>query len=365
MKLRSDSPTFWLQVHEPAVELFCNPLARIEQENWHQVSGQGRWDIAALLRDHRSALAHSSVEDEAAPPREFALAYDRLAFRFPEDVFVFADAGYGDRTNLTVWAATPELARERFVTLRSKYLRRPKRRREPTVFYIIKATRFGVDAEPIEVTGPRRVRETDLGLHYGGDFSEWAVQFIATLQSRPSGITILRGEPGTGKTSFIRYLIQKLRRSHRFYYLPVNQCNVLTSPELVEFWVGENERRAKFTKVVILEDAESLLMERGSDNREHLSNLLNISDGLLGEFLRVHLLCTLNCEIARLDPAVTRSGRLLAYRDFRRLSAEEARRLALAKALQIRPQETYTLADIYNQKQVVFDKAQGKRPGFG
>ncbi len=32
-----------------------------------------------------------------------------------------------------------------------------------------------------------------------------------------------------------------------------NKCNVLTSPELVEFWVAENERRTKFTRVVILE----------------------------------------------------------------------------------------------------------------
>jgi len=364
MPLESTSPTFWLQVPESRVDLFCNPLAQMAQENWHHISGSGRWDVEALLREHGVALAHSWVEDEASPPREFKPSYDRLSFRLADEVFVFVKVGYGERSNVTVWAAAPELARTQYVALRSKYLRRPKRRREPTVFHIIKETRFGVETEEVEVTWPHPVREVDLELHYGSDFAGWALRLITTLQSHTSGITILRGEPGTGKTSFIRYLIQKLRRSHRFYYLPVNRSGMLTNADLVEFWVAENARHAKSTKVVILEDAESLLIERGNDNRDQVSNLLNVSDGLLGEFLRVHLICTVNCDIARLDPAITRNGRLLAYRNFRRLSAEEARKLAVARALELRPQESYTLADIYNQEQVAFDEAK-RHPGFG
>jgi SpoVK/Ycf46/Vps4 family AAA+-type ATPase len=143
---------------------------------------------------------------------------------------------------------------------------------------------------------------------------------IATMKAKDTGTLIFRGPPGTGKTTFIRHLIGKLRRTHRFYYLPVTQEELLTSPQMVEFWVDENRRHAGLTKVVILEDAESLLENTGTGRKGAVANLLNISDGLLGELLKVQLLCTINCEVERLDEAIIRPGRLIGYREFPRLS---------------------------------------------
>jgi len=96
-----------------------------------------------------------------------------------------------------------------------------------------------------------------------------------------------------------------------------------------------------------------------------LSNFLNVSDGLPGEFLKLHLLCTINCKIDKIDPAVTRTGRLIAYRNFRRLTRAEAQRLALAKGLTIRTQETYSLAEIYNERRSGFEGVATERVGFG
>ena len=41
-------------------------------------------------------------------------------------------------------------------------------------------------------------------------------------------------------------------------------------------------------KVIVMEDAERLLWRRDGDNREAVSSVLNIADGLIGRMLRLH-----------------------------------------------------------------------------
>lgn len=100
--------------------------------------------------------------------------------------------------------------------------------------------------------------------------------------------------------------------------------------------------------MIILEDAEHFLMKRGSDNATEVADLLNAGDGLLGDFLQLHLICTLNCEFSRMDSAVTRPGQLVAYREFPRLTAAQAKKLAAAKNLSLVEQASYSLAEIYH-----------------
>jgi len=71
-------------------------------------------------------------------------------------------------------------------------------------------------------------------------------------------------------------------------------------------------------------------MERASDNQQLLSNLLNITDGFLGDLLKLHVICRINAPIENVHPAILRSGRLTAWREFARLSDEGATILANA-----------------------------------
>lgn len=96
-----------------------------------------------------------------------------------------------------------------------------------------------------------------------------------------------------------------------------------------------------------------------------LSNMFNVADGLLGEFLNLHVICTINCEIEKLDPAIIRSGRLLESWQFRRLTAAEARRLSTAKGLNLQEQkDEYSLAEIYNGQSPLPNGGQSKAIGF-
>lgn len=366
-------PIGWPDEDEP----ITHPLQEIALRGWHAVSSRARWDLDKLVVDLRDSLVYSHARDGTRYPAAYKRAWRRLLLRLEENggeptafVALYLREEY---CRLTVWAPTPEAAETRFLTLRDRYGRGPRRERAKAQFHILTISPHTVDTHPVDVIKSFARNEEELALHYGAEFPDWEKGFLEKLRSTPSGVSILRGEPGTGKTSFIRHLLYRLGRTHRFYYLPIAFYHLLSSPQMVEFWVQENRDHANKTKVIILEDAESLLVERGGDNRDRLADMLNISDGLLGEFLKLHVICTINCRIDRLDPALTRPGRLVAYRDFRRLSPEEAIALARANRLAWTPDPAardFSLAEVYNGANVAEPTAAaagagGRAVGFG
>jgi hypothetical protein len=118
-----------------------------------------------------------------------------------------------------------------------------------------------------DVKKPRRIplkpeyalSDEMLELHYGSGFADWTKRFAAGLSQ--NGLSILRGKPGTGKTSFLRHLIYTQAETHRFYYLPVDAFGLLQA-QMAEFLGRESRRFKDATLVLVLEDAEELLLDR-------------------------------------------------------------------------------------------------------
>lgn len=72
----------------------------------------------------------------------------------------------------------------------------------------------------------------DLQLHYGDDFPEIHQQLVETLQEKnSSGITFLHGPPDTGKTYYLRYLINEIK-CKRLIYIPPDLVNVSVDKSL-------------------------------------------------------------------------------------------------------------------------------------
>jgi len=341
--LSLDPLPFWRSVDRGELNLFCGLLKHSKEEGWHRVSLSGDWDLQRMVDDLRGTLLHSDLYRGDVNQKERERMWTRLVFRPSQNsLIVYEDMG----DLLSVWARTPEAAQAEFENLRKIYYIKSPTKRIPPKFYILVVKSDGVGRLPVDISRRFAAKEEDLALHYGDDFPDWLNLYKEKLKKGGSGATVLRGSPGTGKTSFIRHLIHSLKRTHRFYYLPIDCARMLSDPQMVEFWHRQNS--TEFKKVVILEDAESLLMQRGQDNIGSIANMLNIADGLLGEFLQLHLIYTINCEIDKLDPAIVRSGRLVEYKHFRRLSPVEAGNLALKRGLQLPNQPDYSLAEIYS-----------------
>jgi len=104
--------------------------------------------------------------------------------------------------------------------------------------------------------------------------------------------------------------------------------------------------------VVIIEDAENIIMDRRTNHNSSVSNLLNISDGLLADFLNVQLICTFNNSLTLIDQALMRKGRLIAKYEFGKLSIEKSQRLSDHFGNNTIITKPMTIAQIANQNEI-------------
>ncbi|WP_121353367.1 AAA family ATPase [Flavisolibacter nicotianae] len=183
--------------------------------------------------------------------------------------------------------------------------------------------------------------KVDIEDHYNDDFYPFSGRVIEKLQKPKShGLVLLHGKPGTGKTTYIRYLASQLTK--RMIYFPPYMASHISSPELINFLMDQEE------SILVLEDADNVICKRVGSENSAISNLLNLSDGLLGQCLHIPVICTFNIQQTELDAALLRKGRLLGMYEFRSLQPAVANRLAQKLQLDDTFSHPATLAEIYN-----------------
>ena len=183
----------------------------------------------------------------------------------------------------------------------------------------------------------------DIGLNYGKNFESVSEKMIKSLHENSSGLYMLHGRPGTGKTTYIRYLASVLKKDVIFF--PTSFVDEITNPSILSLL------KKKQDCVMILEDAEKALTKRSlSDQPSLVSTLLNMTDGILGDILKLNVIVTYNCDRQDIDEALLRKGRLKAEYSFQGLKQDEAKKLIKKLDIDIKPEDNMTLADIYYAK---------------
>lgn len=132
---------------------------------------------------------------------------------------------------------------------------------------------------------------------------------------------LLAGEPGTGKSYFIRGLLSEM--SGWFVFIPASLVGSLSGPEIVSTLLRTEDRNDR-PIVLIIEDADSSLVQRDDINLNKVSDLLNLSDGLLGELSDIRIFATTNAKKIDIDKALLRPGRLCTHVHFNKLTKEKA-----------------------------------------
>lgn len=221
-----------------------------------------------------------------------------------------------------------------------KYILKPNQTKENKIHFITQnsAGGFYLSEQIIDYTpGP-------INLNYGNNFLPVDEKINNLLNENKSGLILFHGEPGCGKSSYIKGLCQTFsQKDKKVIYLPPNLLSVLSNPSFSQFVFNECKN-----SIFIIEDAEEVLRSREQNyNQTAVSTLLNLTDGILGDILKTKFVLTFNCEKEKIDPALIRKGRLDLIHKFDKLNSKEADTLLIH--LGKKPQgKDMTLADIYN-----------------
>lgn len=329
----SEARSFYPLRNQPPVPI----VAAFGKDRLHQCRLEGSWDFHRAVTENRDALVRSFRQLVPGTGNDH---WEDVIFQFGERQFLC-----GDKSRVVGYGSTAEDAEKIVNDFTSGYGTTPQK--TGGRFQLIRKEQNDFKCENVTLGIETVLDDEGFALRYPDGSSDWHREFIQLLHERKSGLSILEGSPGTGKTSYLRHLMGTLQEHHRFYFIPPSNMGILSSPDFIGFWAAQRQMHSDQRLVVILEDADAAVMTRASDNQEQVSALLNLSDGMLGDFLSLQIICTINCAASEIDQALLRPGRLVTHRVFERLDPGQAERLAASLGTKLPQARDYSLAEVF------------------
>lgn len=241
-------------------------------------------------------------------------------------------------------------------TYASNYIAPPPVKRDK--IHIITMAGMEFSLRDIKLTNKKSQFSYD---NYNDGFEDISNRIIETLRtSEESGLVLFHGDPGTGKTSYLKYLLRAVDNK-KLIYMPPDLTQHLSEPSFITFMMAEARN-----SVLLIEDAENVLRHRESGGNQAVSNILNLSDGILGDVLKLQMVCTFNSKLSDIDEALLRPGRCIAEYRFEKLSVDRTVHLMHkihGEDIEFK-HEPMTLAEVFNFKKPK-DRTKQRNYGVG
>ena len=305
-------------------------IPNIISENKIDCSKAVKW----LASQYRNEIWNTHYEKVYFGNNKKAEFDDSFYFLF-EDLLVNFDS-----QNFIVRFLFRNTDRVKVETILGQITRFKKRRTRVNKFSIclIVNTRTGIETMEMKINKPK----LSIKDNYNDDLNDIYPTIIKRLSKKnDKGIILLHGKPGTGKTSFIRYLISSVKKN--VIFLPPNMASALTNPDFIPILI-ENPN-----SIFVIEDAENIVVDREKNGSSPVSAILNISDGLLSDCLNVQIICSFNTDLSKIDNALLRKGRLIAKYEFKELETTKAQSLSQKLGYNSVINSPMSLSAIYNQ----------------
>lgn len=182
----------------------------------------------------------------------------------------------------------------------------------------------------------------------------WNQELIDLISEKRGGSFIFHGEPGGGKSSYIRWLATQC--PDKDFYMCGMSTLLLEGGirYLSEFIIRKYSMKKRKPKemVICIEDAEKLITDRNnSGTAAHTSELLNIIDGTAPGINKVKFIFTFNMKATKTDVALLRKGRLLKIVEFTKIKGDSLKKISEKFEIKPTPKEFengLTVAEIVN-----------------
>jgi|TARA_R110000796_G_scaffold22195_2_gene64565 hypothetical protein len=214
---------------------------------------------------------------------------------------------------------------------------------------------FGLTLKDFELTAGEGFNIEE---NYNDDFVEVDKKIVKHLSTKnKKGLILLHGEPGTGKTTYIKNLADKIEK--QIIFVPPMMTSAIADPGFIPFLMKHPD------SILIIEDAETAITDRNvSGNSNSVSNILNLTDGILGECLKIQIVATFNTERTKIDSALLRKGRLVTDYKFENLSTKKSNKLLKKIGVKEKVDKPMSLADIYYYNDNNINKKDKPTIGF-
>jgi len=213
----------------------------------------------------------------------------------------------------------------------------------------ITLTQNGLDIENINFSG----LDDEVDYYYTRDTLNEIDKLIKSIKKSNKGLSILHGPRGTGKTSIINYLSEKIDKN--MIFVPSNMIDItFNNPEFKSFLKKHQN------SILVIDDCEMMFNQIFTKSNLFVNNLLQLVDSPLSDSLNINILMIFNSEdIVEIDESLMDCNNLIGMVEFDMLDIDTSNDLAKHIGSKKKYQNKTKLIDIIKKRNTVSQKKVG------
>jgi len=304
-------------------------------------------EIVKLVKSHKYGIIQTTYQRNYYNWEQERIEFAKTIYKLQDRMLIRLGADWSE-----IYYRTRNYAKAEAMLNEFKTLKAPQKESDYEI-NIISLSGGSLDLKTLAI----KPTKLDIDLYYNDDFKVIdAIIKERLAKETDKGIVLLHGLPGTGKTTYLRHLIGNSKK--KVMFVSPSVAGNLMNPDFMDLLIDNPD------SILVIEDAENIIMDRKFSSNSSVSNLLNISDGLLSDCLNVQIICTFNSSLSMVDQALLRKGRLIAKYEFGKLDIEKAQRLSDHLELKQIITKPSTLAEITNPGDKEYETEKIEVVGF-
>jgi SpoVK/Ycf46/Vps4 family AAA+-type ATPase len=216
-------------------------------------------------------------------------------------------------------------------------------------FNTVSITQNGIDLEAAELSE----LDEEVDYYYDRQTLKSVDKLIKIIKKSNKGLSLMYGPRGTGKTSIINYLSQKL--SKMIIFIPNNMIDTtVNNPEFKTFIKKHPD------SVLVIDDCEVIFNQLFNKSNTFVNNLLQLVDGPLSNSLNLNIIMLFNLDDENeIDQSLLDCNNLLDIIEFGLLDEDSSNELAKHISSRKKYKNKTKLIDIIKKRTPIENKKIG------